>query len=122
VGAAVLTLQVMPVPTAFVVLAKPGPVKPVLLLSMVPLTPQKPVAFSSIVKNTPPVELEVVDEDEELLLEDELELLEEDELLLDDELELLEDEELLLELDEDELELLLEPLLPTQDGAIKLPS
>ena len=42
------------------------------------------------------------------------ELLEDDEeLLLDDELEL--DEE-------DELEELLEPLLPTQDGAIKLPS
>jgi hypothetical protein len=67
-------------------------------------------------------ELELL-EDEELLLEDELldeelELLEDEELLLEDELELLDEE---LELLEDE-ELLLEPPLPTQAGAIKLPS
>jgi hypothetical protein len=74
-----------------------------------------PLARTTIVL-LPPLdedELELL-ELEELLLEDEPELLELEELLLEDELELLELEELLL----DELE----PLEPTQLGAIKLPS
>jgi hypothetical protein len=54
-----------------------------------------------------------------VLLEDELELLEDEELLLDEEL--LDELELLLELDEED-ELPLELPLPTQAGAIKLPS
>jgi hypothetical protein len=61
------------------------------------------------------LELEELDEDEELELE------ELDELLLEDEDELLEELDDELELDEED-ELLLEPPLPTQDGAIKLPS
>jgi hypothetical protein len=61
--------------------------------------------------------LELDDEDELLELLDDEELDELEELLLE-ELELLDEE---LELEELE-ELLLEPPLPTQDGAIKLPS
>jgi hypothetical protein len=93
------------------------------LLSTVPSTPQKPVAFSWMVILVLPPELE-----------DELDELELDELLLDELEELVEllDEELLLEEDDDELEdevLELEELLPepvppspTHAGAIKLPS
>jgi hypothetical protein len=108
-------------PLALVVLAKPAPVYPALLLSMVPLTLQKPVTLSWIVRVAPPpVELVVVDELDELLLEEELEELVEpvvevvelDELLLDED-ELLELEELLL--DEG-------PPSPVQVGAAKLPS
>lgn len=94
----------MPVPLALSVLAKPLPVKPDWLLSMVPCTPQKPVAFSCKVRLTLPLlEEELLDDDEldDDELEDELELLELDDDELEEELELLE---------EDELELLLEPL------------
>jgi hypothetical protein len=45
-AAAAFTLQFTPLPLALVVLAKPAPVKPALLLSTVPSTPQKPVVFS----------------------------------------------------------------------------
>jgi hypothetical protein len=94
-----------------------------LLLSIVPLTLQKPVSFSWIWMVIPPVELEALEALEALELLDDEELLELDELLLDEELELLLDE--LEELDElllDEDELLEEPPSPTQAGAIKLPS
>jgi hypothetical protein len=78
------------------VFAKPLPLKPALLLSTVPSTPQKPLLFSSMINVVllPPVleELDELDDDEVLefdeLLDDELvdeELL--DEELLDDELE-----------------------------------
>jgi hypothetical protein len=101
-----------------VVLAKPAPAYPALLLSIVPLTLQKPVTLSWIVRVAPPpVELVVVDELDELLLEEELEelvepVVEPDELLLDED-ELLELEELLL--DEG-------PPSPVQAGAAKVPS
>jgi hypothetical protein len=88
-----LTFQLMPLPVALVVLAKPVPVNPALLLSIVPFTLQKPVVFSWIVAEPVPPELELLEE--ELLLE----LLE-----LDEELELLEDEELLLLLEDELLE------------------
>lgn len=68
-------------PVALSVLAKPLPVKPALLLSIVPSTPQKPDSFSCTVM--PPL---LPPELDELLLDEELEL---DELELDDELELL---------------------------------
>ena len=75
---------------------------------------------SSTTSELPPVPLLDEEEDEELLLEVELELEELEPVLpeLEDELELDEDELLL----EDELELLLVVPLPTQEGAIKLPS
>jgi hypothetical protein len=119
-GADALMLQLIPAPVAFVVLAKPAPVYPALLESIVPSTPQKPVAFSWIVKLAPPP-VELVEVDVLVLLEDELleellELEELEELLLDEELELLLDEEL-LELDE-----LPVPPSPVQVGAAKLPS
>jgi hypothetical protein len=102
-------------PLALVVLAKPAPVKPALLLSTVPSTLQKPVVFSCTVSVVPPPELEELELEDELVEpvveELELELLEL-ELL---ELEELDDELLLLELgaplDEDELELLLDEVL-----------
>jgi hypothetical protein len=134
------------VPLALVVLVKPAPVKPALLLSIVPSTLQKPVVLSCRVR------VVLLPELEELLLEEELELelleLEElVELLLDElvepvvELELEEEldevlEELLLEVEPVELleleelelleleleELLAVPPLPVQVGAVKLPS
>ena len=107
-------LQLIPAPVALLVLAKPAPVYPALLLSIVPSTPQKPVVFSWIVKVAPPpVVLVVLDE---LLLEELLD--DEDELLFDEELELLLDEEL------EELLLDVEPVPPSpvQVGAAKLPS
>jgi hypothetical protein len=123
-GEDALMLQLIPAPVALLVLAKPVPVYPALLVSIVPSTPQKPVTFSWIVKVAPPpvelVEVDVLElELEELLLDELLEELLEDELLLDEELELLLDEELeeLLELDE-----LPAPPSPVQVGAAKLPS
>ena len=129
-----MTLQSMPAPAAFVVLAKPAPVYPALLVSIVPSTPQKPVTFSWSRTVIPPVEVEVVveeledelDELDELVVEPvELEVLEDEkppvpdvelleDVLLVDELLLEEDE--LLELEElDEL-LLVTPPLPAQAG------
>ena len=46
-------LQLMPLPVALVVLQKPAPVKPALLLSMVPSTLQNPVVLSWMVTVVP---------------------------------------------------------------------